>query len=798
MPALTSSPPWSPETKQACIERGCHRSAVEHAGFLREEMSEFIDNRFWAVLPYRAVAHLPNLQLSPAAVKEERERKPRLLCDHSWYPVNDTTLPHAPPEAMQFGGALQRILELVRHADPQYGPVHLSKHDIKDGYYRLFLKPEDCLRLAIILPTYDDEEQLVAIPMACTMGWVESPPTFCTMSETVADETNRRTVENQEIAEPHRLEAAAAAGDDPRERVLSPEPAPEPSRPPPEPCKGATIATRQPQNRATRDCESQPERANPSRSRGHDSEERAPPSNRVAPRPVTHTDVYVDDFMQLAQGTPERLRSVRRHLFHVIDAILAQPLEGESRNEAVSLKKMAKGDGSWHTRKLFLGWIVDSARQTLELPEHRKQEVEAIFQGLRGARRASAKNWRKLLGKLRFVALAIPGALALLSALQWAMNQAGENRVRITLPVRHSLDAFERLCADLGRRPTHLAEIVPQEPTLLGATDACKTGMGGIYFDADGKGHVWRHPFPVDVQADVVSSDNPTGRITNSDLEQAALLAQLDVMSCSHASRYATLHNLTDNTAALSRARKGAVSKPGAAARLCQVASDHQRLHRYCHQAGFIPGLSNVAADDASRLQHLSPLSFDAHFAQRYPLPTPWRTQALRPEMASLLTSALRCSSPTQPWSPKPAQPVTPCSKTGPVSALHTDAPLPSAISHCRKPSWRTSSCTPCGDAAKLPPRPASLCELAQWRTHYWPWARGSPHWVSRIPAKRLQDPSGTIPYSLLSCEPCPTKTTPKHARTRSTSPSSAECPTSSTSATACMDPRTAARATYA
>ena len=52
VPALTSSPPWSPETKQACIEHGCHRSAVEHAAFLREEMSEFIDNRVW-VAPSR-------------------------------------------------------------------------------------------------------------------------------------------------------------------------------------------------------------------------------------------------------------------------------------------------------------------------------------------------------------------------------------------------------------------------------------------------------------------------------------------------------------------------------------------------------------------------------------------------------------------------------------------------------------------------------------------------------------------------------------------------------------------------
>jgi hypothetical protein len=141
-------------------------------------MAEFIDNRFWVVLPYKLVRDLPQLQLSPAAVKEERQRKPRLLCDHSWYPVNECTLPHAPPEAMQFGGALQRVLHNVRHANPKFGPVHLSKYDIKDGFYRMFLKPSDCPRLAVILPLYKGEEQLVAIPMSSTMGWEQSPPTF--------------------------------------------------------------------------------------------------------------------------------------------------------------------------------------------------------------------------------------------------------------------------------------------------------------------------------------------------------------------------------------------------------------------------------------------------------------------------------------------------------------------------------------------------------------------------------------------------------------------------------------------
>ena len=46
------------------------------------------------------------LMLSPAALKEERDRKPRLLCDPTWPwgwpPLNECTLPHTPPEAMQF------------------------------------------------------------------------------------------------------------------------------------------------------------------------------------------------------------------------------------------------------------------------------------------------------------------------------------------------------------------------------------------------------------------------------------------------------------------------------------------------------------------------------------------------------------------------------------------------------------------------------------------------------------------------------------------------------------------------
>ena len=229
VPAQSSSPPWTVEQKDECVRRGCHPSASLHASFLREEMAEFIENKFWAVLPYELVRELEDLFLSPAAVKEERDRKPRLLCNHSWpWPwgsINETTTPHAPPEAMQFGGALPRLLYLVRHQNPKCGPLKGAKHDIKDGFYRLFLRVRDCLHLALLLPRCEGEPPLIAIPMACTMGWVQSPPTFCTMSETVCDLANASFQQGNYKVQPHRLSAEMAAMDD-VSRSVQPRPKP--------------------------------------------------------------------------------------------------------------------------------------------------------------------------------------------------------------------------------------------------------------------------------------------------------------------------------------------------------------------------------------------------------------------------------------------------------------------------------------------------------------------------------------------------------------------------------------------
>ena len=180
--------------------------------FVREEMAEFIECGYWTVLPYRLVKDLPGLRISPLGVKEERERKPRLVCDHSFFEVNQHTWMRTPAEAMQFGGTLHRILHAVRHADPALGAVFLSKYDIKDGFYRLFLQADDAPMLAVTLPHFEGEEPLIAIPLVLTMGWAQSPSTFTAMSETICDIANDQTYKHH--VPPHRLEKHCVSQDE--------------------------------------------------------------------------------------------------------------------------------------------------------------------------------------------------------------------------------------------------------------------------------------------------------------------------------------------------------------------------------------------------------------------------------------------------------------------------------------------------------------------------------------------------------------------------------------------------------
>jgi len=182
--------PLEQRTEATCNSKRPHKSAKEHIPFLQEEFVGMINKGHWSILPAHLVINGKHLRLSPLGVVPQRDRRPRTICDYTCHAVNPETQPLVPNEAMQFGKALHQVLQKILYSNPRFGPVYLSKIDIADGCYCIWLKAEDVPKLAMTFPTRPGEEPLVAMPHVLPMGWRESPPCFSTSTETVADLAN--------------------------------------------------------------------------------------------------------------------------------------------------------------------------------------------------------------------------------------------------------------------------------------------------------------------------------------------------------------------------------------------------------------------------------------------------------------------------------------------------------------------------------------------------------------------------------------------------------------------------------
>jgi hypothetical protein len=185
------------------------------------------------------------------------------------------------------------------------------------------------------------------------------------------------------------------------------------------------------------------------------------------------------------------------------------------------------------------------------------------------------------------MAIAIPGARGIFSHLQAALQarNVSQGRIRVSSHVRATLDDFTWLADSLQVRPTSMQELVAQPPHLYSTSDASGRGLGGTIMppanltDESSPPLVWRLQFPLDVQRNLVSADNPHGTITNSDLELAATVLQHDAMCNTYDVREHTIHISTDNQATQAWQRHGSTTTNAVPAFLLRLQAIHQRFH---------------------------------------------------------------------------------------------------------------------------------------------------------------------------------------------------------------------------
>ena len=101
--------------------------------------------------------------------------------------MNENSEKTAPGGAIeQIGHVLLSLIHAFSEA-PDSENIFQAKWDIKDGFGRLDCKEWKEWIFCYVLPKKTGMPIKLVVPTSLQMGWIESPPYFCTVSETGRD-----------------------------------------------------------------------------------------------------------------------------------------------------------------------------------------------------------------------------------------------------------------------------------------------------------------------------------------------------------------------------------------------------------------------------------------------------------------------------------------------------------------------------------------------------------------------------------------------------------------------------------
>jgi hypothetical protein len=658
--------PWAWKTVEAAVEKGAHKSATseESVALIAEDVAYQVKAGYAQVITWEDLKLLrpKNLKVSPIAVVPQRNRRGRMILDLSFAvrrggrtkgrkrpreddvviqaSVNDTTVRLAPEAPVkELGNVLPRLLDFMADV-PAEEHIHFSKMDLADGYWRMVVEPDARWNFAYVMPSGPGEPLRLVVPSALQMGWNESPAYFCATTETVRDVAQTWVDANTQQPK-HPMEAFTAPT--------------EPARP------QSTIG----------------------------------PAHQMSA-------VYVDDFLLAAveDKTGAFLQRTARATLHAIHSIFPPPAATgmPDAKDPVSEKKLAKGDARWATTKEILGYWLDGENRTVQLPPSRADDLLKEVKSILKKQRVPLKRFRSIAGRLQHAARILPAAKAFFTPINNALrglpifvglSRHGE--------VRHALLDIAAVIRELASRPTHVSELVQKELNYIGYCDASAFGAGGVWFGGTQRLRpiVWRIQWPADVTTSVVSSTNPTGQITNSDLEMAGVLLHTAVLETAigRAMVGAQFAIGCDNSPAVAwTTRMATRSETPISFRLLRGLAMQQRQTRSAPPAVFhVAGVQNTLADVASRplsgvashfhlLEKLPsamcPQTFLTIFDSSYPLPQKRRWHNVQPpsDLWSNVISTLRGQRlALRQWTTRP---VPPPGTTGrPMHASATSTP---------------------------------------------------------------------------------------------------------------------------
>jgi hypothetical protein len=435
---------WSREMVEVALQRGAHPSAQtpEAIQLFKEDIAYQVNGGFCDVMLASELMKNPptNLKVSPVATVPQANRRPRIILDLS-FPVrrpaekrkmgpkmvdavNITTTSRSPQSPVKLiGKVLTELFEFMAQA-PADSDILLGKVDLSDGFWRMIVKPQHRWNFCYVLPQDAGAPMRIVVPHALQMGWQESPPYFCT-----ATETGRDVIQ-------WLVDSGLPLPRHPMEQQVVPD--------------------------------------------------RMGPMHQSALAKPWQISVYVDDYILAVLSTVgiRFVRRIARGTLYGIHSVFPPPVVTGHKDgkDPISVKKLERGDAKLMPRKEILGFDGDGHARTWKLPAAKRDPICAELRKLERQPRIKRQRLEKLTGKLVNATRIAPSARGLMTPFFKALHHhPGADKIRKQqFDLYGAMRDMRQMLDDLERRPTHVLELVTFTPSAVGMDDAAKAGMGGF------------------------------------------------------------------------------------------------------------------------------------------------------------------------------------------------------------------------------------------------------------------------------------------------------------------------------
>ena len=451
--------PIRKEDVNLAIQRGNHKSAVNHELFLSQALVKDIEKGWILVLPLDSAGSIPNLMISPMGVADQLgisatgEFVPKLRVTHDLsFPgqasdesVNSIVIEDT-LEPCMFGHTMLRIIHRIVHLRTLHPKkkIWIRKEDVKSAYRRMHMHANTAVKTAVQMKIHNIV--LLLISLRLPFGGSPCPSEFCLFSDMITDAINDLLADTS--WNPAKLHSEYIK--------YIPPPNPLPPHIPFAEAKELSV--------------------------------------KIEEGDICKADVFVDDIITIGVDVKDHLQRIIAapctvmhsvaHNSSTSTSIPRHDLIAEDKNEA---------EGAPEELKIVLGWQINSRALTVHLPEHKFKAWSSQLDSFSSRKSSNLKDIQSVLGRLENIAIMIPMMAHFLNNLR-QMEIKGTITNRNQILTKRVMDDCELAKKFIQRAYDGLSmnSITFRAPNKTYINDASEHGLGG--FACHGRAWSWTIP----------------------------------------------------------------------------------------------------------------------------------------------------------------------------------------------------------------------------------------------------------------------------------------------------------------